>query len=119
VALAYLGDTSGEWDGDRLGQVLQNLVSNAIKYGAPGSPIDAAIHDLGDTVQVAISNRGVPIPEADREHLFDPFRRGARAKKGAGLGLYIAHQIVRAHGGTLDFTSDEVATVFRVSLPRR
>jgi sigma-B regulation protein RsbU (phosphoserine phosphatase) len=129
IDLSHFGDTRGEWDADRLGQVVQNLASNAVAHGAPRSPIEVSVGEVGAAVRITVSNQGAPIPLELREHLFDPFRRGdgvstprtgrsAGAGKGAGLGLYVARQIVLAHGGSIDFTSDEAGTVFRVELPR-
>jgi PAS domain S-box-containing protein len=118
VEVSQVGDTRGAWDGDRIGQVIQNLVLNALAYGAPGSPVRIAIEGVGDAVGVAVSNHGLPIPAEAREHLFDPFRRGRQEGKGAGLGLYIVRQIVTAHHGTVSFESDETVTVFRLRLPR-
>ena len=61
-------------------------------------------------------NSGKPIPEEQRAHLFGPFRRGSG--NGSGLGLYIVDQIVRAHGGSIELTSD-TTTVFKVTMPKR
>jgi PAS domain S-box-containing protein len=119
VELTQFGDTRGEWDGDRLGQVVQNLASNAIEHGAPSSDIEISVGGLDDAVRITVTNAGPSIPDELREHLFDPFRRGGKATKGAGLGLYIVKEIVAGHGGTIDFTSDVEKTVFRVELPRR
>jgi PAS domain S-box-containing protein len=119
VELSHFGDTRGEWDGDRIAQVVQNLTANAIEHGSLGSEIEVSVGDLGEAVRIAVTNRGAPIAPEMREHLFDPFRRGAHAGKGAGLGLYIVKEIVAVHGGSIDYVSEEDKTVFRVDLPRR
>jgi PAS domain S-box-containing protein len=119
IEFTHSGETVGEWDGDRIGQVVQNLASNAIAHGAPSSPIEVSVEGLDDVVRISVKNRGRPVSEEMREHLFDPFRRGRTPGGGAGLGLYIAKQIVAGHRGTIDFVSDEERTVFRVELPRR
>jgi signal transduction histidine kinase len=109
-------DVHGEWDPDRLAQVVRNLLSNAVKHGDQESPVDLAIHDLGQAAELSVANRGEPIPEELRPHLFEPFRRGGSGD-GAGLGLYIVDQIVHAHGGSVEITSD-ATTVFTVKLPK-
>lgn len=121
------GNTWGEWDADRLAQVLSNLVGNAIAYGRPGGPVTIAVEqdEEAESVRLAVHNEGPPIPEEMQRQLFDPFRRGGErargpAPRGLGLGLYIAHQIVLAHGGTIEVASGaEEGTTFTVHLPRR
>src|SRR6202048_4829298 len=81
-------DVYGEWDPDRLAQVVRNLLSNALSHGDRGSPVFLAIRDVGDAAELSVANRGQPIPEELRAHLYEPFRRG-RSGKGAGVGLYI------------------------------
>jgi signal transduction histidine kinase len=109
-------DVRGEWDPDRLAQVVRNLLSNAVKHGDQESPVNLAIHDVGDAAELSVANRGEPIPEELRPHLFEPFRRGGSGD-GAGLGLYIVDQIVQAHGGSVELKSD-ATTVFTVKLPK-
>jgi PAS domain S-box-containing protein len=120
ITLATAGDTHGEWDSGRLAQVVANLVGNAVAHGDRESPIALAL--AGDTaVTLAVSNRGPTLSAALRDRLFDPFTRGSdglRSGKGLGLGLYIAHQIVAAHAGTIAVDSSDGTTVFTVSLPR-
>ncbi|MDQ3038105.1 MAG: PAS domain-containing sensor histidine kinase, partial [Myxococcota bacterium] len=119
----FLGLTSGEWDADRMGQVISNLAANAVQHGTAGRPILLRIDGTrADTVVMTVHNEGSMPPELLPE-LFDAFRGsrgvGSRAR-GLGLGLYITQQIVRAHGGEIDVTSSEPAgTTFRVRLPRR
>jgi signal transduction histidine kinase/CheY-like chemotaxis protein len=115
---------SGYWDPDRLSQVLSNLMSNAAQYGRQQTPVVLEIAQSGElaTITVSNTNRDRPIPPELIEVLFDPYRRGrAEAKHhvGLGLGLYIVHEIVTAHGGRIDVESTELTTVFRVALPRR
>ncbi|WNG40957.1 PAS domain S-box protein [Archangium violaceum] len=119
------GDGLGEWDRDRLTQVVQNLVSNALRHGAADSPVRVELEGEGDPVVLHIQNHGPPIPTGLLPHLFDPFRRGRglehgeRRSEGLGLGLYIVQEIVHAHGGSIDVTSNaEEGTTFTVHLPR-
>jgi signal transduction histidine kinase len=116
------GKLNGEWDGDRLGAVISNLVSNAIHYGRPGGPIEVRLIDAGCDVMLEVHNDGDPIPADVVPTIFEPFRRGttSRSRQGLGLGLFIAQEIVRAHRGTLDVRSSaQEGTTFTMRLPRR
>jgi phosphoserine phosphatase RsbU/P len=110
-------DVRGEWDPDRLAQVVRNLLSNALKHGDRQSPVFLAIRDDGDAARLTVANRGEPIPQELRAHLYEPFRRGGSGN-GAGLGLYIVDQIVHAHGGSVEVRSD-ATTLFTVTLPKQ
>lgn len=117
------GDGRGEWDPDRLMQVLVNLLDNALKYSPEGTPVTVFTRLEPDTVVLEVHNTGEPIPDSLMPSLFEPFRRGAQSahtvKMSLGLGLYIVQEIVRSHGGTADVrSSQEQGTVFRVRLPR-
>jgi len=95
-----------------------NLVNNALAYGAPSTPI--IVHVEGDEARAAlrVHNEGDPIPADMLQHLFDPFTRGTKSA-GSGLGLYIVHEIVAAHGGSIVVESTrEKGTTFTVRLPR-
>lgn len=124
VQFEHQGDTEGYWDPARLVQVVENLVSNACKYGEPGAPI--TVRTLGGDrwVWLEVHNRGAPIAAELLPHLFEPLRQGRRAGgvgalAGVGLGLYIVDHIVRAHGGTIDVHSTaSEGTTFIVRLPR-
>lgn len=125
AAFELTADTvHGTWDADRLEQVISNLVSNAAQYGAVSAPIKIAVSVHGDRATISVTNalRDVPIPADRLAQLFEPYRRGEGSvtshRAGLGLGLYIAHEIVRAHKGTLSATSSvEAGTTFRVELP--
>jgi two-component system sensor histidine kinase/response regulator len=121
VQFTTCGDLVGEWDEDRLAQVLSNLLGNALRHGS--SPA-VQLHIDGNTpqqVRLRVANGGT-IPAEIRSQIFDPFRSGrsqASRSEGLGLGLYIVQQIVWAHGGTLLLESGDERTVFIVDLPRR
>ncbi len=120
IHLEVHGESRGYWDEERLAQVLSNLVSNAIQYSPPGTPVSVRLEAQEAQQRVEVHNAGLPIPEALREHLFEPFHRSERAHRGGlGLGLYIVAQIVQAHGGHVEVSSTlEEGTCFTLLLPR-
>ena len=112
----------GEWDGDRIGQAVANLVGNALQYSPEETAVEVACWRDAGSALVEVTNRGAPIPAELVAHLFEPFRRGdderTQRRKGLGLGLYIAVQIAAAHGGTIRVRSDASSgTTFSVRLP--
>ena len=116
------GDGAGEWDPDRIAQLLTNLISNALKYGLPDSVVSVRSFTDGPWVCLSVHNSGSPIPPHLVEVMFEPMRRGAldRADRSVGLGLYIVKHIVEVHGGSIAVTSNETdGTTFTVRLPRR
>lgn len=123
LILERAADGLGLWDADRLEQALSNLVSNALTHGHPGKPVLLRCQDREESVAVEVENEGPPIALALVSQIFEPFRRGgesvAGSAQGLGLGLFIAREIVRAHGGEIEFRSAEGRTVFRLTLPRR
>ena len=106
-------------DRQRIGQLASNLLANAITHGEPSRPIrfDALTRDGRFILSVA--NAGAPIPPDVRERLFQPFFRGAYqvSRNGLGLGLYIASEIAKAHGGSLKVTSTSDETRFSFEMP--
>jgi signal transduction histidine kinase len=117
------GDLRGEWDSDRLAQVVSNLVGNALQHGDTDKSISVTAQAHGDEIALAISNAGPPIPENALNGIFEPNVRNvqnpAKASTGLGLGLFIAKELVTAHGGTLGVTSTAAdGTTFTVRLPR-
>ena len=120
------GELVGEWDSDRITQVVSNLVANALQYGGEGRPVSVVAQEHGDEVVLRVLNEGVPIPENAITKIFDPMVRQSTRDGGAnnnatglGLGLYIAREIVTAHGGSIAVTSTEKdGTAFTVKLPR-
>ena len=121
VTLQTSGDPRGHWDGDRLAQLLSNLVGNALQHSPAGSTVRVAVREEREHAVVEVHNSGPAIPSDQLEHMFEPFRRGSTASSGGlGLGLYIVNRIVEAHGGRITVTStDGGGTTFVVHLPRR
>jgi signal transduction histidine kinase len=117
------GDLTGVWDHDRIYQLLGNLVGNAVQHGEPRSSIDLRIDGTETDVVIEVANRGEPIPPATLPFIFDAFRKGRTVRSathGLGLGLFIAQQIARSHGGSIavDSVPHGEGTTFRVRLPR-
>jgi signal transduction histidine kinase len=121
------GELEGQFDSERLQQVLSNLLSNAVRYGARSEPITLSAHGDPDKVTVQVQNQGGRIPADQLQVIFNPLVQiptaarhdDADSSTSLGLGLYIAHEIVAMHGGTIVArSSDEEGTVFSARLPR-
>jgi hypothetical protein len=122
VLFEHSGNLVGDWDADRLFQVISNLVGNAIQHGA-GTPVALSADGSGDMVTLGVQNGGPPIPSETIPFIFEPLARGAssgeNAARSIGLGLFIARAIVVAHQGNITVTSSaQDGTTFRVRLPR-
>jgi signal transduction histidine kinase len=118
---------TGQFDGARIEQVVANLIGNAVVHGLRTTPVEVGLHKAGEKVLLTVHNLGEPIPPKNLATIFDPMKRhssyasderGARA--GLGLGLYIAREIVVAHGGEIrvDSAADR-GTTFTVEMPRK
>ena len=124
IELQATGNVSGTWDPQRLHQVLNNLVLNALKYGARDTTVKVVLVGTPGEVEFSVHNLGQMIERSTLDHIFDPLVRGGEAAGQSesdgslGLGLYIALQIATAHGGDIVVRSDENETVFTVRLPR-
>jgi signal transduction histidine kinase len=121
VELDIASDCVGIWDAFKIERLVTNLLSNAVKYGL-GEPIRVSVRESDGEAVLSIHDRGVGISPEDMERLFKPYYRiKTRIKaEGTGLGLYIADQIARLHGGSIAVTSSpERGTVFTVTLPLR
>ena len=123
VLVTTTGDGRGQWDADRLGQVLTNLVSNALKYGQTDGVVSVRCVGQHDSVSLSVHNAGTPIAPQLLPVVFEPMRRGTFLTDGpgrsVGLGLYIVKQIVDAHGGSVTLQSNATeGTIFEVVLPR-
>jgi sigma-B regulation protein RsbU (phosphoserine phosphatase) len=105
-------------DSARIGQLLSNLLGNALTYGATGEPVTVIVK-TEEHFELAVCNRGKPISADAMERLFAPFSRGevSPSQQGLGLGLYIASEIARAHGGRIDVTSTPEMTCFTFKMP--
>jgi sigma-B regulation protein RsbU (phosphoserine phosphatase) len=105
----------------RIGQLLSNLVSNAFKHGAPEAPVKVATRVSEGVFVLTVVNKGEPISSVTMENLFKPFfrapERAGQKNLGLGLGLYIASEIARSHGGKLDASSNDEETCFTFTLP--
>ena len=112
-----------EMDEDKMKEVVQNLISNAVKFSDAGTTIDISVKEKFPLVILEIKDQGIGIPLKELPYVFERMYRAANAKKisvkGTGLGLYIVSQIVRAHGGKIDLESVEgQGTRFRLTIPR-
>lgn len=108
-------------DPDRFAQLLGNLLSNARHHGEPGQPLSVHLVREGADVVLSVRNPAAPIPEDVARQLFTPYKRqslgNARNKGGLGLGLYIASEIARGHGGLLEYAYEAPDVVFTARLP--
>ena len=106
-------------DRARIAQLLSNLLANALTHGSPERPVSVHAGVRDGVFELSVSNSGEAIPPATIERLFQPFTRAAAApnQQGLGLGLYIASEIARAHGGALEVTSTEAETRFTFRMP--
>ncbi|WP_437279240.1 ATP-binding protein [Sorangium sp. So ce375] len=126
IRLDLRGSGAGLWDPERIAQMVTNLVQNAIDHAEPGSAVRVALRPRGADVLIEVHNKGPAIAPERLATLFDPWQvspeegRARSAGRGLGLGLFIAHQIARAHGGALEVASKaELGTTFTARLPRR
>jgi len=124
VKVEMVGNLRGEWDASRLAQALTNLITNAVEHGVRTSAVRVTARGANDEITVSVHNHGQVIPEEQRGRLFDgtvPRRdEEAESTHHLGLGLYIVHRIITAHGGSIEVeSSSEAGTTFTVHLPRR
>lgn len=106
-------------DGRRIAQLVSNLLGNALTHGAADQPVRVRAVVTGAELELSVANAGDPIPPAVLESIFQPFARGTHRPDlgGLGLGLYIAHEIAQAHGGTIDVLSSSAETRFTFRMP--
>ncbi|WP_105416408.1 HAMP domain-containing sensor histidine kinase [Neorhizobium sp. T25_27] len=108
-------------DAGRIGQLVSNLLGNALSHGAEDKPVGLSARLAGHDLVISVSNGGDPIPPETIGRLFQPFFRGGdaagRHEQGLGLGLHIASEIAKAHGGTLSVSSSAEKTTFEFRMP--
>ena len=121
------GELQGQFDSDRLQQVLSNLLNNAVRHGTTSQPITLSAHGESEKITVRVKNYGRRIPADQLQVIFNPLvqipqeqaHEDSDTSTSLGLGLYIAHEIVAMHGGTMMAeSSEEHGTVFSAHLPR-
>ncbi|MEO7094808.1 MAG: HAMP domain-containing sensor histidine kinase [Polyangiales bacterium] len=121
LRLEVEGDLTGLFDADRVAELLSNIIRNGVEHATPGTVVVVCARADGAVVMLEVCNEGPAIAADVLPVIFEPFRRGRRERsKGGnlGLGLYIAHQIVLSHGGTLVARSSDGTTIFAARLPR-
>ena len=125
IEISIVGETEGQWDKARIGQVLSNLIGNALQYSPEHSVVRVNIDGQENDVLISVHNDGDPIPSSKIKVIFESFTRGhhgdAAPSQAAnlGLGLYITKRIVLAHQGEISVSSAvEAGTSFIVRLPR-
>lgn len=125
IILEQSGDTKGEWDQSRIGQVFSNLMSNAIQYSYKDTPITVVVRGEKNEITLSVHNEGSPIPSDKVAKIFDALTRGTQegeeqiGSTNLGLGLYITKKIMASHGGTITVTSSEKdGTTFIAKFPR-
>jgi signal transduction histidine kinase len=116
-----LDSVFGDWDTDKLEQVIINLLTNSIKYGL-GKPIHIKVANRGDMAILIVKDHGIGIDDEAQKRIFDLFERAPSAKKygGLGLGLYVVNNIVKMHGGSIRVESKLAKeTLFTLELPKK
>ena len=114
------GNVPVRGDSGRVAQILDNLLSNSVKYSGPGDPIEVSLAVEGDQALVRIADHGLGVPEGERGMLFTPFFRSTRTRHvpGTGLGLHISRRLAERHGGGLRLEdSSSAGSVFVLTLP--
>jgi signal transduction histidine kinase len=105
-------------DPDRLGQVLTNVVRNALQYSPPETPVDVVASAIPDKVEVAVADRGPGIPEDKMRHLFDRFGRPGPSAAGLGVGLWTVRELLDAMRGAIEVErNDGGGSTFRIAVP--
>jgi signal transduction histidine kinase len=110
---------SVDCDSTRIGQLFSNLLGNALRYGNPGTPVKVAAKSVDGQFELSVTNYCHKIPEVVLHRIFQPFCRGEvrQGREGLGLGLYIAAEIARGHGGRLSVCSTDKETTFTLRMP--
>jgi sigma-B regulation protein RsbU (phosphoserine phosphatase) len=121
IEAEYAINAPVDCDRSRIGQLVSNLVGNALSHGASNQPVRVRAATEGGFFKLSVANGGEPIPQAALDKLFEPFFRGQvrASRQGLGLGLHIAAQIAKAHEGTLTVSSTSEETRFDFMMPLR
>lgn len=121
IEAEYAIDVPVNCDRSRIGQLVSNLIGNALSHGAANEPVRVRAATENGLFRLSVANGGEPIPEAALDKLFEPFFRGEvrASRQGLGLGLHIAAQIAKAHEGTLSVSSTSEETCFTFVMPLR
>lgn len=121
IETEYAIDSPVDCDRSRIGQLVSNLVGNALSHGASNEPVRVRALTEGGLFKLSVANGGEPIPPAILDKLFEPFFRGEvrASRQGLGLGLHIASQIAKAHEGHLTVSSTSNETCFIFVMPLR
>jgi sigma-B regulation protein RsbU (phosphoserine phosphatase) len=117
IVTAFEVDRDIHADHGRIGQLFSNLLGNALTHGAQDRPVRAEARMADGQFELRVVNGGEEIPPEAMDRLFTPFTRGKGSDEGLGLGLYIASQIAKAHGGTLTAVSTAEETAFTFRMP--
>ena len=114
-----------EGDSDKVAQILDNLIGNAVKYSPDGGKIVVSVQDESDTVRIDVTDEGLGIPPQHQEKIFDRFQMidgdtKRKGIKGTGIGLYLVRHLARAHGGEvwLEWSEPDEGSTFSVRLPK-
>ncbi len=126
IRFTFNGDLHGLWDSDRVRQAISNLMGNAMQHGAADVPVSLLLTGEESHVVISVHNGGDPIPSGELPNIFNPLVRGSSAvhpkvnRPGSiGMGLYIAREVAKSHGGHIHVTSTaEKGTSFTIRLPR-
>jgi signal transduction histidine kinase len=113
---------AGWWDRAALKRVLENVVTNAVKYGSPDTPVTLSLDQVHGRLQLLVHNEGAPIPPQEQECIFQMYRRAEAAKqnanKGWGIGLPYVRAVAESHGGSIGVDSSaERGTTFVIDIP--
>lgn len=116
-------DSTVDGDAERLRQIFENLIRNAVKYSPEGQPVSVTVRSQGDAVRVAVTDRGIGVPPGELPRLFKRFARASNAKnakiQGTGIGLFLVKMLVEKHDGRVEVESEvNKGSTFAVILPR-